>query len=300
MPKNLPPQNTISSHEWKGADRHLEQPPSPMTCVVASLALLGYLRAGPLARPQRSCVAMQATPQGDTLYEEYIKKRIQSGENVESQYDDLGADIDFDGGDSGSGAVGDGKVTLDDQHNSPFIIGGGGARDSVESAGAAAQSGQAKFKVRKVQAAVNARDVKAKNYWGREAGSGYAEELMKDDLYKDRPVLAVQLEHWHNQQALKDATDAHATQLSEFYGQSASDTAVDWKKLRGRPIDSIRSEIRACRRGGDGRGWPPTCSPRIPFSQGWKMWDPTRALTVPSGAPSRRTPTSPSLTNSRS
>jgi len=115
-------------------------------------------------------------------------------------------DIDFDGGDSGSGAVGDGNCDLEDQHNSPTVIRGAGrAADRVagDSSGMVGRG--------RVQSAVVSRDQKAKNYFGR--STGYAEEIKDERRWKevvkrnngeDRPILRQQLENWQNQKALEE------------------------------------------------------------------------------------------------
>ncbi|KAJ1634916.1 hypothetical protein T492DRAFT_969964 [Pavlovales sp. CCMP2436] len=139
----------------------------------------------------RAAVAMGKAPDADTeeaLYPKYIKERKDSGEDVNGVYSDLGVESDFDGGDSGSGAVGDGQVTLDNQHDSPFLVGGGGLRDSIE--GMAAMNSNSKYDDvpdegadgNSVEGATSARDSKQKNYWGRQIGTGYADELAKKGL----------------------------------------------------------------------------------------------------------------------
>jgi hypothetical protein len=208
----------------------------------------------------RAAVGMRGPAVGrdETEYESYMRKRIESGEDVESTYSDLGVEADFDGGDSGSGAVGDGQVTLDNQHDSPFIVGGGGLRDTVEGASAmgglddtgavVGLSSKTRSKVTldtEVQASTNARDFKQKNYWGRQIGSGYADQLLDQGKYEDRPVLRQQLENWQNQQSLKSATDTSVAEMTQFFGTTEADQANDWRKLRGRPIDSIRSQTCA-------------------------------------------------------
>ncbi|KAG8458907.1 hypothetical protein KFE25_004241 [Diacronema lutheri] len=178
-----------------------------------------------------------------TEYEKYMQKRVESGENLDETYSDLGVEMDFDGGDSGSGAVGDGQVTLDNQHDSPFLVGGGGQRDAVEGAAAIANLEMAEKTEEVVEAAMSARDAKQKNYWGRQIGTGYADELLKEGKFEDRPVLRQQLENWQNQQSLKVATDASTEAQTTFFGVQQADQATDWKKTRGRPIDQLRTTI---------------------------------------------------------
>lgn len=213
------------------------------------------LRVGAAPRAVRSRVASravaamgQATGRSEAAevgeYEKYMQKRVDSGEDVDSTYTDLGVEMDFDGGDSGSGAVGDGQVTLDNQHDSPFLVGGGGQRDSVEGASAMTSSFDPEASDKGVEAAMNARDAKQKNYWGRQIGTGYADELLSAGKYEERPVLRQQLENWQNQQSLKTATDANVASQTEFFGNRVSDVATDWKGARatGRPIDQLRSK----------------------------------------------------------
>jgi hypothetical protein len=83
------------------------------------------MRAPGVARSRlgsRAAVAMAKAPSAEpeeSLYPAYIKGRTDKGEDVDGAYSDLGVESDFDGGDSGSGAVGDGQVTLDNQHDPP-------------------------------------------------------------------------------------------------------------------------------------------------------------------------------------
>ena len=46
-----------------------------------------------------------------------------------------GGDMEFDGGDSGGGVVGDGNTDLEDQHNSPSMVRGGFGSASVSDGG---------------------------------------------------------------------------------------------------------------------------------------------------------------------
>lgn len=208
-------------------------------------------------------------------FEKYMQERLSRGEDVDSAYSDLGVEMDFDGGDSGSGAVGDGQVTLDNQHDSPFLVGGGGQRDSVE--GADAVFALEEDEPKQVEAAMNARDAKQKNYWGRQIGTGYAEELLREGKYVDRPVLRQQFENWKNQQALKTATDASVDEQTNFFGTSMADPATDWKKTRGRPIDQLRTVINVQNFGSserlDGQEWGElTASESDPIEETYELY----------------------------
>jgi len=152
---------------------------------------------------------------GPSAFEDYIRNR-NAGAYDQGTYEEAAADmkefekydIDFDGGDSGSGAVGDGNVDLEDQHNSPTVIRGAGrAADRVAGgAGAGAEVGRGR-----IASATSSRDQKAKNYFGR--STGYADEILEERRWKevvkrnngeDRPILRQQLENWQNQKALEE------------------------------------------------------------------------------------------------
>eukprot|EP00186_Timspurckia_oligopyrenoides_P000794 CAMPEP_0182443982 /NCGR_PEP_ID=MMETSP1172-20130603/2576_1 /TAXON_ID=708627 /ORGANISM="Timspurckia oligopyrenoides, Strain CCMP3278" /LENGTH=360 /DNA_ID=CAMNT_0024639427 /DNA_START=102 /DNA_END=1184 /DNA_ORIENTATION=- len=136
---------------------------------------------------------------GPTSYEEYMRQRnagrYQGGTMKEVEEGLKGfiatGDLDFDGGDSGGGVVGDGNYDLEDQHNSSSFL-----REDGTNPGE-----------RKVESAMNARIASAgANYFGR--STGYAEEKIKQITEEDRKknrldeVRAQQLENWHNQRQI--------------------------------------------------------------------------------------------------
>eukprot|EP00967_Tisochrysis_lutea_P000989 scaffold1287_cov32-Tisochrysis_lutea.AAC.1 len=111
-----------------------------------------------------------------------------------------GGDMEFDGGDSGGGVVGDGNTDLEDQHNSASIVRGGFGSASVGDGGFNVGRGR-------VEGATNARIASAgKNYFGR--STGYAQELISKITEEDRrtgkmdEVRAQQMENWYNQRAI--------------------------------------------------------------------------------------------------
>ena len=71
----------------------------------------------------------EATRDSEDSYEEYIKDRASgkakggSIEDAQEGYKEFEKyNLDFDGGDSGGGVVGDGNTDLEDQHNSASIV----------------------------------------------------------------------------------------------------------------------------------------------------------------------------------
>ena len=178
-----------------------------------ALALVGAAASGLLLglrppSPARVSVPPRMMPNSGS-YEEYAKQRntgsVQGGSIEETQEAlkewEKFADMDFDGGDSGGGVVGDGNTDLEDQHNSPSIVRGGmGAAEVGEGGGMNVGRGQ-------VKSATTSRTASAgKNYFGR--STGYAEkriaEISESDLknHKMDCVRAQQLENWHNQRAI--------------------------------------------------------------------------------------------------
>uniref|UniRef100_A0A7S3S7A6 MSP domain-containing protein n=1 Tax=Emiliania huxleyi TaxID=2903 RepID=A0A7S3S7A6_EMIHU len=144
-----------------------------------------------------------------TSWKEYARQReagqLQGGSIDQAKADiqvfiDSGGDMEFDGGDSGGGVVGDGNTDLEDQHNSATL---GALRGGIADLSAASQEvGRGR-----VKSAVDARTASAgKNYFGR--STGYAdkkiEEITEDDLKTGRLdcVRAQQLENWFNQRAI--------------------------------------------------------------------------------------------------
>uniref|UniRef100_A0A7S1XHY3 Uncharacterized protein n=1 Tax=Erythrolobus australicus TaxID=1077150 RepID=A0A7S1XHY3_9RHOD len=158
-----------------------------------------------------------------TSYEEYMRARnagrYQGGTMDEARKNmqaflDGGGDMEFDGGDSGGGVVGDGNMDLEDQHNSTNML-----RDGF--AGYESSSG------RTVESATVARNASAgANYFGR--STGYAEtkigQISEEDRKKKRMdnVRAQQLENWHNQRAIYDANRARGQGVS-FGGAAVYD-----------------------------------------------------------------------------
>jgi hypothetical protein len=174
-----------------------------------ALSLLGAAASGLLLglrppSPARVSVPPRMMPNSGS-YEEYAKDRntgaVQGGSIDETQEAlkewEKYADMDFDGGDSGGGVVGDGNTDLEDQHNSPSIVRGGMGSAEVGEGGMNVGRGQ-------VKSATTSRTASAgKNYFGR--STGYAEkriaEISESDLknHKMDCVRAQQLENWHNQ-----------------------------------------------------------------------------------------------------
>merc|ERR1719456_1876872 len=93
-------------------------------------------------------------------------------EQIDATYRSFkGMDQEFDGGDSGGGAVGDGNMDLEDQHNSPTLGAlRGGAADFT---GATMAVGRGN-----VKSATESRTASAgKNYFGR--STGLAEKIIE-------------------------------------------------------------------------------------------------------------------------
>ena len=88
----------------------------------------------PAPAPSARCLAHmrgdpEATRDSEGSYEAYVADRA-SGKSQYGSIEDAAADfaefekynLDFDGGDSGGGVVGDGNTDLEDQHNSASIV----------------------------------------------------------------------------------------------------------------------------------------------------------------------------------
>lgn len=149
-----------------------------------------------LRRPSGSacqilCSIARRRDASGTSWEEYARQReagqLQGGSIDQAKADiqvfiDSGGDMEFDGGDSGGGVVGDGNTDLEDQHNSATL---GALRGGIADLSAASQEvGRGR-----VKSAVDARTASAgKNYFGR--STGYAdkkiEEITEDDLKTGR------------------------------------------------------------------------------------------------------------------
>jgi len=174
-------------------------------------ALMAGVR--PFAAPRTRLAMADQTP--GMTWEEYVKQR-DSGAVVGGTMDQAnadmaafikgGGDMEFDGGDSGGGVVGDGNTDLEDQHNSASIVRGGFGAASVGAGGVNVGRGR-------VEGATNARVASAgANYFGR--STGLAEEkiagITEDDRKTGRldEVRAQQIENWFNQRAVHTANKA--------------------------------------------------------------------------------------------
>eukprot|EP00183_Erythrolobus_madagascarensis_P004385 CAMPEP_0185857646 /NCGR_PEP_ID=MMETSP1354-20130828/29607_1 /TAXON_ID=708628 /ORGANISM="Erythrolobus madagascarensis, Strain CCMP3276" /LENGTH=339 /DNA_ID=CAMNT_0028559917 /DNA_START=45 /DNA_END=1064 /DNA_ORIENTATION=+ len=166
----------------------------------------------------RGTVVMMGSP---TSYEEYMRERnagMHQGGTMEEarqglqSFLDGGGDMEFDGGDSGGGVVGDGNVDLEDQHNTTSMVRGGwGRTESTKE---------------KVTGATQSRIASAgANYFGR--STGYAEvkidQISDEDRKKKRmdEVRAQQLENWHNQRAIFDSNRSRGQGV--VFGQPSLD-----------------------------------------------------------------------------
>mmetsp|Transcript_4457 Transcript_4457/g.8143 ORF Transcript_4457/g.8143 Transcript_4457/m.8143 type:complete len:344 (+) Transcript_4457:292-1323(+) len=151
-----------------------------------------------------------------TSWEDYMKARqsgqFQGGTMDEAQKDlkvfiEGGGDMEFDGGDSGGGVVGDGNVDLEDQHNSASML-----RSGYDYSAAVGRGGPNVGRG-KVQSAIEARTASAgANYFGR--STGYADELIAEITEEEKmkhkmdSVRAQQLENWHNQRQIHEMNSA--------------------------------------------------------------------------------------------
>ena len=196
--------------EYFSSITHLACPPKIRT---STLMLATAILALPLAAEAFSFGVMPAPHLGRTAalsmgteFEEYLAKRnagqfagqASLAETEKELIEWEKYDIDFDGGDSGSGAVGDGNCDLEDQHNSPTVIRGAGrAADRVagDSSGMVGRG--------RVQSAVVSRDQKAKNYFGR--STGYAEEIKDERRWKE-----VRLDNPHANPNSNPNSNAHS------------------------------------------------------------------------------------------
>jgi len=174
----------------------------------ASALLLNAPLRPHCARGSLSAIRMSDDP-AVTDYEAYIRARDSgavAGGTMESAQEGLiefnKYDMDFDGGDSGGGVVGDGECDLEDQHNSASLVRGGFG-------GAEGGGGEGSLNVGRgtVKSATESRTASAgKNYFGR--STGYADkkisEMTDEQVYKGQMdcVRAQQLENWHNQRAI--------------------------------------------------------------------------------------------------
>jgi len=184
---------------------------------VAFACATGFLFTAPLsprtAVPRRASICME-----ESEYERYIREKRSEADMAatDAMYKQFkGIDQEFDGGDSGGGAVGDGNVDLEDQHNSATL---GALRGGVSDlTGASMNVGRGNVLSQlpdeqstrdgSVDAATNARTASAgKNYFGR--STGLAEKIIdnisEDDVKNNRVdcVRAQQKENWFNQRAI--------------------------------------------------------------------------------------------------
>eukprot|EP00179_Madagascaria_erythrocladioides_P007208 CAMPEP_0198313584 /NCGR_PEP_ID=MMETSP1450-20131203/4554_1 /TAXON_ID=753684 ORGANISM="Madagascaria erythrocladiodes, Strain CCMP3234" /NCGR_SAMPLE_ID=MMETSP1450 /ASSEMBLY_ACC=CAM_ASM_001115 /LENGTH=342 /DNA_ID=CAMNT_0044016593 /DNA_START=143 /DNA_END=1171 /DNA_ORIENTATION=- len=189
----------------------LHTPPTgPVTPTTARLASTSRWPTPRLAsQPRRASVTMAAGGGNPTSWDDYVKQRqsggLQGGTMDEAKagmqsFIDGGGDMEFDGGDSGGGVVGDGNTDLEDQHNSTEMLREGFGKKG----GISNQTGG------KVETAMHSRIASAgQNYFGR--STGYAEKKIETITEQDRKmnrmdnVRAQQLENWHNQRSIHQA-----------------------------------------------------------------------------------------------
>jgi len=126
-------------------------------------------------------------------------------------------DMDFDGGDSGGGVVGDGNVDLEDQHNSTSML-----REGFIEGSALGQVESDPEKPSQVKGAMEARVASAgSNYFGR--STGYADKIIADMKEEDvkahriDAVRAQQLENWQNQRSFH--AERNVRQEGEAFGR---------------------------------------------------------------------------------
>lgn len=232
-------------------------------------------------RPRHAVLYMQS-------YEEYMRARnagtVQGGsmdKAIEEIKEFEKYDLDFDGGDSGGGVVGDGNTDLEDQHNSASVVRGiGNIAVSVGEGGTNIGRG-------KVKAATDARIASAgKNYFGR--STGYAERLIdqisEEDIkyQKMDKVRAQQKENWFNQRAIHQQNKAQGQGVvfgerkagghyiarealqSDAWRAGAEDTEISQRDL-AKHLDQLRS-VPAQRL--DGEDWGElVISPEDPIEQ---------------------------------
>jgi len=197
-----------------------------LTAPLAPRVSLGA-RAAPL-----SALSMRESDDGgeDSTYSDYIKSRgavdMDAAEAVyrQSISIDQALEDELDGGDSGSGAVGDGNVDLEDQHNSATLGALRGGISDVTEATLSVGRGSVRTldglnpdqddqEDTTVKGATTARMASAgKNYFGR--STGLADKLideMTDKQVKSNrmdKVRAQQKENWYNQRAIHESNRA--------------------------------------------------------------------------------------------
>lgn len=226
------------------------------------------LRPAPAPSAQRLARMMdpEATRDSEGSYEEYIADRA-SGKTAGGSIEDSAKgyeefekyNLDFDGGDSGGGVVGDGNTDLEDQHNSASIVRGGFGSASVGSGGVNVGRGT-------VVGATTAKIASAgKNYFGR--STGYADKKLdeieekqealkasgqgaKADLARHQMdcVRAQQLENWHNQRGI--AKENRAAGQGVVYGAPQQSGRYDAQealcsaKGRGGDLEGVELDQR--------------------------------------------------------
>jgi len=224
-----------------------------MTVVTLSLQAANALLLGV---PLRAQCARSFTPVMElSEYDKYIQQRNAghvkgpSMETAEAELKEFEKyDLDFDGGDSGGGVVGDGNTDLEDQHNSPSVVRGGmGSATGSSGGNIAVGRGQ-------VKSATDSKIASAgKNYFGR--STGYADTKIAQITEVDRKnhkmdnVRAQQLENWHNQRAI--AKENRAQGQGVVFGEVDGDTEVSQRDL-AKHLDEMRTTPAARL---DGEAW---------------------------------------------
>ena len=152
-----------------------------------------FVSIRPAHAPTAQCLVRmrdsEATRDSEGSYEEYIKDRAsgktQGGsieESEEGYKEFMKYDLDFDGGDSGGGVVGDGECDLEDQHNSASIVRGGFGSASVGDGGVNVGRGTVKSATDSKLASAGG------NYFGR--STGYADKKLVEIAERDASLRA--------------------------------------------------------------------------------------------------------------
>jgi hypothetical protein len=216
--------------------------------VAAALSLLQGTNALLVGVPLRAQCARSFSPVMESDYEAYVRRRnsrqLEGGTMEEAEIGLIEFeknDIDFDGGDSGGGVVGDGNTDLEDQHNSPSIVRGGmgGALgDTKGFSGGSLDVGRGQ-----VKSATSSRIASAgKNYFGR--STGYADIKIAQITDADREsgkmdeVRAQQLENWHNQRAV--AKSNRAMGQGVVFGEDSQEGEISQQDL-AKHLDNLRA-----------------------------------------------------------
>jgi len=261
-----------------------------------------FLGLRPAPAPSAQChvrmMDSEATRDSEGSYEEYIADRASgktAGGSIEESAEGYAEfekyNLDFDGGDSGGGVVGDGNTDLEDQHNSASIVRGGFGAASVGGGGVNVGRGT-------VVSATDSKIASAgKNYFGR--STGYADKKL-DELAEEQEKLqasgqsakadlarhtmdcvrAQQMENWHNQRGI--AKENRAAGQGVVYGAPSS-RAASTRKRPSAPTRGAAARWRAW--SSISASWPTTwmpCARRRP--PGWTaspgrrrpLWAPRR------------------------